>query len=252
VKRGAVLGLSDEDGCGWPGRTFRSSASSTPNPGDSFFSSAVGEYHGPRRARPVALHFPTPVRSGMDLSGIVWKLTAVYSPGGSYLRDSLSAIGLVDRWSMLGAPLWLFITLPSGETADGRRIRARARPVARNPAAGASRLSGQWLRQSGAAMLWPSDFVRGVIYNPLSTAHPHEFVEGGLLDTEDLAKPAFGTLAKVRRKYLPDGRHVSAHQTRDALAARSSSSAGELAYFPAGRRLVLERQRIWASRAQPS
>ncbi len=51
-------------------------------------------------------------------------------------------------------------------------------------------------------LLLAKPIVRGVIYNQLCDAHPHEFIEGGLLDAEDQPKPAFGTLAKVRRKYL--------------------------------------------------
>ena len=141
------------------------------------------------------------VRSGMDLSGIGLELNIGYSPGGSYLRDSLECNRLVDRWSMLGAPLWLFITLPSGETTDGRAF-SRSRPTGGpQPGGWSQQAQRQWLRQV-VPLLLAKPIVRGVIYNQLCDAHPHEFVEGGLLDTEDLAKPAFGTLAKVRRKYL--------------------------------------------------
>ncbi|HVU86616.1 MAG TPA: endo-1,4-beta-xylanase [Pirellulales bacterium] len=203
VNVGAVLGLSDEERLRLAVRTFEIVRKLDPKtPAILSFDQPWGEYMARAERDLSPLHFADIlVRSGMDLSGIGLEVNVGYSPGGSYLRDSLECNRMIDRWAMLGTPLWLFITLPAGESADDKAF-SRARPTGGpQPGGWSPEAQRQWLRQV-VPLLLAKPIVRGVIYNQLCDAYPHEFVEGGLLDGEDQPKPAFGTLAKVRRKYL--------------------------------------------------
>jgi hypothetical protein len=44
--------------------------------------------------------------------------------------------------------------------------------------------------------------VRGVFWNQLSDAEPHDFPHGGLADAAGESKPALEALAAIRRKHL--------------------------------------------------
>ena len=100
---------------------------------------------------------------------------------------------------MLGAPLWFFITF----------LRARRRqPGVGGPAPVVRDLGmepagqRQWLRQV-VPLLLAKPVVRGVIYNQLCDAHPHEFTEGDY-STPRTCEAGPATLAKVRESILPD------------------------------------------------
>ena len=45
-------------------------------------------------------------------------------------------------------------------------------------------------------------YVRGVFWNQLRDAEPHDFPHGGLFDHRRNAKPALRTLASIRKAHL--------------------------------------------------
>jgi hypothetical protein len=203
VNVGAVLGLTDEERLRLAVRAFEITRKlDTNTPAILCFDQPWGEYMGQAERDLSPLHFADIlVRSGLDLSGIGLELNVGYAPGGSYLRDALECNRLVDRWALLGTPLWFFITTPSGQATDSQAF-GRARPTGGPlPDGWTPQAQRQWLRHI-VPLLLTKPAVRGVIYNQLCDSHPHEFSDGGLLDAEDLPRPAFPMLAKVRKKYL--------------------------------------------------
>jgi hypothetical protein len=203
VNVGDVLGLADEDRLRLAVRAFEITRKLDPKtPAIICFDQPWGEYMGRAERDLSPLHFADIlVRSGLELSGIGLELNVGYWPGGSYLRDALEYGRLLDRWSVLGTPLWLFVTVPAGEEADEKAF-GRSRPVwGPLPGGWTAEAQRQWLRQV-APVLLAKPIVRGLFYNQLCDSHQHEFPHGGLFDAADAAKPALATLAKVRTKYL--------------------------------------------------
>jgi hypothetical protein len=203
VNVGDVLGLADEDRLRLAVRAFEITRKlDAKTPAIVCFDQPWGEYMSRSERDLSPLHFADIlVRSGLELSGIGLELNVGYWPGGSYLRDAMEYSRLLDRWSVLGTPLWLFVTVPAGEDEDAMaqgRSRPAWGPISGGWSKGAQR---QWLRQV-APVLLAKPIVRGLFYNQLCDSHPHEFPQGGLFDTADAAKPALATLAKVRVKYL--------------------------------------------------
>jgi hypothetical protein len=203
VNIGDVLGLADEDRLRLAVRTFEIARQLDPRtPAILCFDQPWGEYMGRAERDLSPLHFADIlVRSGLELSGLGLELNVGYWPGGSFLRDALEFSKLIDRWSALGLPLWLFLTVPASQETDekayGRTLPLGGpRPYGWNPDA-----QRQWLRQV-APLLVAKPSVRGLIYNQLCDSHRHLFPNSGLFDAEDAPRPALGTLAKVRKKYL--------------------------------------------------
>ena len=203
VNVGEVLGLSDEDRLRLAVRAFEITRRVDPDtPAILCFDQPWGEYMGRSEHDLSPLHFADIlVRSGLELSGIGLEMNVGYAPGGSYLRDALESSRMIDRWSVLGVPLWLFLTVPANQGTDDKAF-GRSRPVG-GPLDGAwnPEAQRQWLRQIAPVLLAKTP-VQGVIYNQLCDEHPHEYPHSGLFDAAGAPRPALATLAKVRKKYL--------------------------------------------------
>ncbi len=138
VNIGDVLGLADEERLRLAVRAFEITRKLDPQtPAILSFDQPWGEYMGRAERDLSPLHFADIlVRSGLELSGIGLELNVGYSPGGSYLRDALECNRLVDRWAMLGSPLWFFMTAPSDRRRIAWRTVGLAPMVGRPPRAG--------------------------------------------------------------------------------------------------------------------
>ena len=147
------------------------------------------------------LHFADAlVRAEIGLSGIGLEINLGYWPGGSSLRDVLEFGRLLDRWSLLGLPLLVMLTLPSSSRSDPL---ARATSRAMNYAAGEPTPDSQrqWIEQF-VPMLLAKQPVQAIIWNQLSDAVPHDFPHGGLLDAAGQAKPALEAFRNLRQQYV--------------------------------------------------
>ncbi len=203
VNVGGVLGLGDDDRLRLSVRTFEITRRLDPaTPAILTFDQPWAEYMARSERDLSPLHFADIlVRSGLELSGIGLEINVGCWPGGTYLRDSLDTSRMLDRWAGLGVPLWLFITVPAGENSDVKAY-GRSRPLGGPPPDGWTRdAQRQWMRHF-IPLLLAKPYVQGVIYNQLCDAHPHEFPHGGLFDAESNPRPALGTLAKLRNRYL--------------------------------------------------
>ncbi len=137
------------------------------------------------------------IRADIGLSGIMMEMNLGYFPGGTMNRNILEIGRQLDAWAMLGLPLWLSLSAPSAYHEDPLAVRKPPLPP------------GVWTpaaQQALAARLIPFALarptVRGVLWNQLLDARPHDFPHGGLFDERRQAKPALRTLAAIRRKLL--------------------------------------------------
>jgi hypothetical protein len=137
------------------------------------------------------------VRADLGLTGVGLDLNIDYVPGGTLPRDPLEFSRQIDYWSLLGVPLYLVLTVPSGSHFD---------PLAQRLA---GTLSGTWTPASQrdwvgryVPLLLAKPSVRGLFWGQLCDFEPHAFRHGGLLDLRRQPKPALAELASIRRQHL--------------------------------------------------
>jgi hypothetical protein len=140
-------------------------------------------------------------RADLGLAGIGLEINFGYAPGGSEPRDPLELGRQIDRFSMLGLPLLVSLTVPSGSGPD---------PLARRPdrpvcyAAGGE-LSPETQRAWGEQYLGgllAKQPVQAIIWSQLCDSRPHAFSHGGLFDAADRPKPIVELLASLKREHL--------------------------------------------------
>jgi hypothetical protein len=137
------------------------------------------------------------LRAGLGMTGIALEMNFGYWPGGSAPRDLLEFNQELEYWGLLGVPLFLMLTVPSGSRAD---------PLAQRKASlspGPWTPSGQqgWIDRNVPLML-AKPLVQGIFWNQLRDAEPHAFPHGGLFDLRRHPKPALRHLASLRQAHL--------------------------------------------------
>jgi hypothetical protein len=141
------------------------------------------------------------VRSSLPIAALGLELEVGYTPEGTYHRDALELGKILDVWSSLGLPLYIYLTVPSGETPDAA---ARSKTHA---AAGV--MSGGWSPESQAR--WVRDFVplllakpavQGIAWLGSPDDEPHDLPHGGLFDALGKPKPALTALASLRKEHV--------------------------------------------------
>ena len=121
------------------------------------------------------LHFADAlIRSDLGLAGLGLELNLGYQPGGSQPRELLDFSRLIDRWSCLGLPLVISLTIPSDNGADPRaQSPAKVVPSA-TPGQVSVASQSVWVAEL-AALLLSKQTVQGVLWNQLLDSQPHEF-----------------------------------------------------------------------------
>ncbi len=158
-----------------------------------------GEYMGRREVDFPPLHFADAlVRAGLELKGLVLEVNLGYGPGCTLPRTPLEFSRQLDYWSLLGLPLYVAMTVPSG---DGRRPAGRSGRPAAGREAGRRRAQQAWIARY-VPLILAKPAVQGIIWNQLRDGVPHDFPHGGLLDERGQAKPALRTLALIRQTLL--------------------------------------------------
>jgi hypothetical protein len=147
------------------------------------------------------LHFADSlVRAELGLAGIALEMNLGYWPHGTQPRDWLEVSRQLDRWNLLGLPLLVVASAPSGSGSDANAaVPVRGASCRDHP----SSLETQRRTAEGLALLaLAKSFVHGFIWNDLSDATPHEFAHAGLFDAQGQPKPALDSLAALRTQYL--------------------------------------------------
>ena len=194
-----VLSLSEEDKLRLAARTIELTRSLDPDtPVVVSFDQPWAEYMSRRETDFPPLYFADAlVRAGLDLTGVMLEINLGYCPGGTLPRTTLELGRQLDYWSLLGLPLFVSLSVPSGYHED---------PLARRRV---SLPPGDWTagtQQAWVARYLPlvlsKSYVRGVLWNQLRDSEPHDFPHGGLFDARRNPKPALRTLASIRRAHL--------------------------------------------------
>lgn len=193
-----VLSLSEEDKLRLAACTIELVRSLDPDtPALISFDQPWGEHLSRREMDLPPLYFADAlVRAGLDLTGLVLEINLDYQPGGTLPRTALEFGRQLDYWSLLGLPMLVSITVPSGDHED---------PLAQRPAEVPPEVWTAQTQQSWVARYVPlilaKPLVQGLFWNQLYDARPHEFPHGGLFDEHDRPKPALHTLAAIRRAH---------------------------------------------------
>jgi len=146
------------------------------------------------------LHFADSlVRADLGIAGIGLELNLGYWNGGTLPRDVLSISQQIDRWSVLGLPLVIYVTLPSGCEAVDPASKFQPMP---GFAGGSTPATQRELAEQLLPLLLAKPFVQGVFWNQLTDAEPSQFAHGGLFDAQGRPKPVLATIASLRKQHL--------------------------------------------------
>ncbi|WP_254507667.1 endo-1,4-beta-xylanase [Anatilimnocola floriformis] len=148
------------------------------------------------------LHFAdTLVRGGLGLAGVGLELNLGYWPGGSAMRDLLEISRLIDRWSQLGVPLVLQLTMPSNDAPDPL-ARHHEKPHYCQPFGPFTPTEQAAVMKKLGMLLLAKQPVQAVFWNQVRDDSPHDYPLGGLVDMGGKLKPLVPVLAKLRADLL--------------------------------------------------
>lgn len=137
------------------------------------------------------------VRSHLGLSGVMLELNLGYHPWGTPVRDPLEFSRQIDTWALLGAPVFLAMSMPSSDQPDPNALRtAEFLPGGTSP-----NWQAVWAARY-IPMVVAKPYIYGVFWNQYCDSGPHELPHGGLVDANLAQKPALEQLANVRRQHL--------------------------------------------------
>lgn len=137
------------------------------------------------------------VRAGIGLSGLGLEFNVGYRPGGCLPRSWLSFNRLLDHWSILGLPLYVTATIPSGN-GGCPASRGGIQPISNALPGGWTEKVQQLWAEKLMGLLLAKPNVQGVFWNALSDAAPHEFPHSGLCAADDHRKPVCDSLIGLR------------------------------------------------------
>jgi len=135
------------------------------------------------------------------LAGIGLELNLGYWPGGSVMRDPLEISRLVDRWSQLGVPLVLQLTMPSQDTPDPL-ARHHEKPHYCQPFSPFTPTEQAAVMNRLGTLLLAKQPVQALFWNQVRDDLPHDYPFGGLVDMGGKLKPVVSVLAKLRAELL--------------------------------------------------
>ena len=152
------------------------------------FSQPWAEYMATSDLDLSPLHFADSlIRADLGLAGMGLELNIGYWPGGTLPRDVLELSRQLDRWSLLGMPLLVFLTLPSAAAPlSGARLSVR-QPCVEYGDVSLAR------QREEAARLMPlilaKPYVQGLFWNQLADETDRPLAHGGLFDPSGNPKP---------------------------------------------------------------
>jgi hypothetical protein len=197
-----VLGLEQEERLRLAAEAVQITRELDPDtPAIVSFDQPWGEYTGRETVDFPRYLADTLVRANVGLTGLGLEINVGYHPGGSYPRDVLELSQLVDAWAVLGLPLHVTLTIPSGSSPDPQ-ARSECQPLSTAYASGwTTKIQQNWT-ELYLPLLLSKGNVHSVAWSQLRDAEPHAFPHGGLFDIQDRPKPALGIFAAVREKFL--------------------------------------------------
>jgi hypothetical protein len=141
------------------------------------------------------------IRAGLRLSAVELEILSGVVPRGSLPRDLLDTHRLINLFGLLGVPLEILLSRPSGTGTDplssaGQSVWCPGSQVGLTPEG-----QGDW-GASVAALALCTPHVRAVTWDHWTDAEPHSTPAGGLLDANSHPKPLLGALRTLRTAHL--------------------------------------------------
>jgi hypothetical protein len=165
------------------------------------FNQPWGEYIARKDQELTPLHFAdTLIRGELGLAGVGLEIHYGYWPGGTLPRDAMEISRQLDRWSQIGVPLMVFVSVPSG-AGDDELAQHPARPLPEAAPGGVTPAWQQFIAQRLLPMLLAKQPVQAIVWDPWQDNHPHEMWCGGLNDGFGKPKPALQTLIELKREF---------------------------------------------------
>jgi hypothetical protein len=141
------------------------------------------------------------LRADLGLSGVAIEIAPGYSAPGSYMRDLFELSKLLDLYSLLNVPLYVWMALPSSDRPDqGADPRLRVES-SQWPAPLDENLQAAW-GSKWIALAVAKPFVRTLSCLQLSDALPHLYPNAGLLRADNSPKPLYSWIQMLRRETL--------------------------------------------------
>lgn len=146
------------------------------------------------------LHFADAlIRADLGLSGLALDLTMDTWPGGSFPRDPIEVNHLIDRWSMLGLPLMVFLSSPNDSSQDESKPENATLAHAVSGWNTTPDCSGFLAPDSLVRLLLSKPSVHALIWNDSSKVdRPNR----SLWDATGKAKPLLNSMAALRKVLL--------------------------------------------------
>jgi hypothetical protein len=143
----------------------------------------------------------TLIRAGLKVAALDIEWAMGISPRGSYCRDLLDALRLLDLYAMLGTPLQVSLAYPSSAEADPLADPALAASAGHWRDGYTPEAQADWAAEF-AALAVCKPFVKSAYWSHLTDAEPHQFPQCGLLDSAGRPKPALESLRRLRTEHL--------------------------------------------------
>jgi hypothetical protein len=149
------------------------------------------------------------IRADLGLSGIALELNFDLWPGGSFPRDLIEVNRMLDRWTMLGLPLLIYVSSPTQVAAAGQRDRVSQWKTAVQSAqfaAGEQPAATEQQRvippELLVQLLLSKPSVHAVVWHQLSDQYPVATQSSGLWDATGQTKDLLQKLSQLRQSFL--------------------------------------------------
>jgi hypothetical protein len=181
---GDVMGLDEEHKLRLAGQAISVVRSVDPEtPVVVSFDQPWGEFLAHRETELPPLAFAdTLVRADLGLAGICLEINVGLGKNDSLPRDRFEFDRLIERWSTLGLPLIVSITVPSA--GDGFTPESQQ----------------AWL-ETYVPILLSRPIVQGLFWNQLFDEEADELPHTGLIDAAGQHKPGFDALPALRKQF---------------------------------------------------
>jgi hypothetical protein len=141
------------------------------------------------------------VRADVGLSGVALEIAPGYSAPGSYMRDLFEFSKLLDLYSLLNVPLYVWMAIPSSAAPDPLADADVSVDPAQWPSPLDENLQAVW-GAKWLALAVAKPFVRTLSWLQASDAAPHLYPHAGLLRPDQAPKPLLSWMQMLRKETL--------------------------------------------------
>jgi hypothetical protein len=147
------------------------------------------------------------LRANVGVAGLGLEINHGYQPGGTMPRSLLDFSYQLDRWSLLGVPLFVALTAPG----IAREEATRCTPQEPCPAAAVNLIGRPEDYSAERQRQWVSDYlplllaksnIQVLVWNQLCDDAPGGLPHAGLFDAAGHAKPVVDALRTILARYL--------------------------------------------------